>query len=447
MRTRSCLVALVLLSAAPVEAQEPSTALPTLAPMLERVLPGVVSISVKGHLAQTENPLLEDPFFRRFFGMPEDVQPQDREFQAAGSGVIVDAAKGYILTNNHVVENADEIGIVIGDNRKVAAEKVGTDPDTDLAVLRVQASDLKALPLGDSDGLKVGDYVVAVGNPFGLSQTATLGIVSALGRSGLGIEGYEDFIQTDASINPGNSGGALVDLKGELVGINSAIIGPSGGNVGIGFAIPINMARVVMQELIEQGGIKRGRLGVSVQDVTPDLARALKLDRPEGALVNQVTAGSPAQAAGIQIGDVILSVDGKAVAGAEDLRLKMGLTRVGATVHLTLTRKGQPVELTAMLTEAPTKQLAVPAAVTLLAGVVLQAVDTGENPAGGVSIASVDPESQAGRAGLQPGDVIVSVDQQTVATPDDVVAAAKAGKSPLLLQVMRDGAMLFVVIA
>lgn len=438
---------LLVLFAGPVAAQERTPEQPTLAPMLERVLPGVVSIAVKGHAAQVDDPLLEDPFFRRFFGMPQDVQPEEREFQAASSGVIVDAGKGYILTNNHVVENADEITVVFSDGRQFAAEMVGMDPDTDLAVLRAAADDLTALPLGNSDALKVGDYVVAVGNPFGLSQTATLGIVSALGRTGLGIEGYEDFIQTDASINPGNSGGALVNLQGELVGINSAIIGPAGWNVGIGFAIPINMAQVVMQELIDRGEIRRGRLGVSIQDVTSDLARALRLERPQGALVTQVTAGSPAEAAGIRAGDVIVAVNGAAIEKAGELRLKMALTRVGAEVRLNLVRKGKLLEVTAVLNERTEAQLSVPSDVPLLTDVVLQPVDPDGPTEAGASVASVDPDSPAGKAGLRAGDVIVGVDQEPVATPDEVVAAARLGRDHLLLQVMRDGGMLFIVIS
>ena len=236
--------------------------IPTLAPLLERVTPGVVNIAVRGHVAIQTIPLLEDPFFRRFFDLPE--QPKEREFRAAGSGVIVDTQNGYIVTNNHVVENAEEITVTLRDGRRLKAKPVGTDPEADVAVIKVVPETLTALPLGDFEALKVGDFVIAVGNPFGLGQTVTSAVVSALGRSGLGIEGYEDFIQTDASINPGNSGGALVNLRGELIGINTAILGPSGGNVGIGFAIPINMARAIMDQLIRHGEVRRGQLGVQI---------------------------------------------------------------------------------------------------------------------------------------------------------------------------------------
>ena len=333
-------------------AQEPTPGIPTLAPIVERVLPGVVSVAVRGRLVEPANPLLSDPFFRRFFGLPEEPQPQEREFRAAGSGVVVDAATGHILTNNHVVENADEITIVLADGRRLDARKVGTDPPTDLAVVRVDAAGLTALDIGDSDRLRVGDYVIAIGNPFGLSQTVTMGIVSALGRTGLGI-GYEDFIQTDASINPGNSGGALVNLRGELVGINSAIIGPAGGNVGIGFAIPINMASAVMEELIAHGSISRGQLGVTIQDLTPELAKTLNLDLRQGAVVNAVAPGSAAEKAGIAVDDVITAVDGAAISGAAELRNRIGLKRVGSEVRIALVRRGAVREVTARLTAIP----------------------------------------------------------------------------------------------
>src|SRR5690625_3026197 len=248
---------------------------PSLAPMLEQVLPAVVSIAVKGMVPAEQNPLLQEPFFRRFFGAPDSL-PQERAFEAIGSGVIVDAAEDIVVTNAHIVEQADELTVTLGSEQQLSAQKLGADPETDIAVLQVETdgAELKALPFGDSNALRVGDFVVAVGNPFGLEQTATSGIVSALGRTGLGIEGYEDFIQTDASINPGNSGGALVNLSGELVGINTAILAPTGGNIGIGFAIPVSMVEGVVQQLIEYGEVQRGMLGVSVQELTPALADA-----------------------------------------------------------------------------------------------------------------------------------------------------------------------------
>ncbi|HEX5515129.1 MAG TPA: trypsin-like peptidase domain-containing protein, partial [Gammaproteobacteria bacterium] len=288
---------------------------PSLAPMLENVLPAVVSISVKGKVPVEQNPLLQDPFFRRFFGTPDQL-PEERAFEAIGSGVIVDAEKGIVVTNAHIVEQADELTVTLGGGQQLPAKKLGADPETDIAVIKVEKSPgvkLKALPWADSTGLRVGDFVVAVGNPFGLEQTATSGIVSALGRTGLGIEGYEDFIQTDASINPGNSGGALVNLRGELVGINTAILAPSGGNIGIGFAIPASMVRGVTQQLVEHGEVRRGQLGVVVQDLTPALAQALGTDVKEGAVVTQVLADSPAAQAGLKVGDVIISVDGQKV--------------------------------------------------------------------------------------------------------------------------------------
>lgn len=329
-------------------AQE-AAAPPTLAPMLRAVTPGVVNIAVRGH-AEADNPLLRDPFFRRFFDVP-DRMPQ-RETRAAGSGVIVDARQGYVLTNNHMVENADSIEVTTKDKRQFRATLVGRDPQTDIAVLKIEPNSLTAVPFGDSDGLEVGDYVVAIGNPFGLGQTATLGIVSALGRSGLG-EGYEDFIQTDASINPGNSGGALVDLRGRLVGINSAMLAPSGGNIGIGFALPINMAREVLDQIVQYGEIRRGRIGVAVQDLTPDVARAMGVALAEGAVVAQVERGSPTERAGIRRGEVIVAIDGFPVHSATQVRNRVGLKRVGESVDLTLDHNGDRRTVPVRIEKAP----------------------------------------------------------------------------------------------
>jgi len=314
-------------------------AVPSLAPMLSRITPGVVNIAVRGRVKE-ENPLLQDPFFRRFFNVPQNQQGQERETQATGSGVIIDAAQGYVLTNGHVAANATRIEVITKDNRRLAAKLIGTDGDTDVAVLQIPAGNLTAVPLGDSDRLQVGDFVLAIGNPFGLGQTVTSGIVSALGRSGLGVEGYEDFIQTDASINPGNSGGPLVNLRGECVGINTAILTPGGGNVGIGFAVPINMARKVMEQILRFGEVKRGRIGVAIQDLTPDLAQAMNTTHTTGAVIARVDPGSSAERAGLHSGDLVVAVNGVAVRGGTQLRNMIGLARIGEDVELTVDRKG-----------------------------------------------------------------------------------------------------------
>jgi Do/DeqQ family serine protease len=313
-------------------------AVPSLAPMLARITPGVVNIAVKGKVRE-ENPLLQDPFFRRFFNMPQQRQPEERETQATGSGVIVDAAQGYVLSNAHVVENATSIEVTTKDNRRFPARLIGRDAETDVAVLQIAAQNLTAVPMGDSDHLQVGDFVLAIGNPFGLGQTVTSGIVSALGRSGLGIEGYEDFIQTDASINPGNSGGPLVSFYGQVVGINTAILAPGGGNIGIGFAVPINMARRIMEELLRSGEVKRGRIGVEIQDLTPDIAQAMNTSHTTGAIIRRVEPSSPADRAGLRSGDLVVAVNGTAVRSGTQLRNMIGLSRIGEEVTLTVVRR------------------------------------------------------------------------------------------------------------
>jgi serine protease Do len=315
----------------------------TLAPLLREVVPGVVNIAVKGQVKE-DNPLYKDFFFRQFLKVPKQIE---KDFEAAGSGVIIDADHGYVLTNNHVIENASDIKVTTKDGRTLDATLVGRDAPTDVAVVKIQsATSLRALPLGDSDKLEVGDFVVAIGNPFALGQTVTSGIVSALGRSGLGFEGYEDFIQTDAPINPGNSGGALVSLCGELVGINTAILAPSGGNVGIGFAIPINMAREVMNEILQHGEVRRGLIGVNLQDLTPELASQLHVSASQGAVVTEVLTNSPAERAGIRKGDVIVAIDGTPVQNATQLRNKIGLMPIGHRVELGIERSGVTLEVT-----------------------------------------------------------------------------------------------------
>jgi serine protease Do len=307
--------------------------IPTLAPLVREVTPAVVNISVQGTVRE-DNPLYRDPVFREFFDVPKQLE---RQFQATGSGVIVDDQRGYVLTANHVVAQISTAQITTKDGHRFSARLVGRDPATDIAVLQIQAaSNLKAIALGDSDKLEVGDFVIAVGNPFGLGQTVTSGLVSALGRTGLGKQGYEDFIQTDAPINPGNSGGGLINLKGELVGINTAIISPGGGNVGIGFAVPINMARRVMEQIVQTGRVQRGRIGISIQDLNPSNHSG----RNQGALIAEVSPGSPAAIVGMRKGDIVITVDGATIRSAAQLRNKIGLSRIGDRVHMTVERNG-----------------------------------------------------------------------------------------------------------
>ncbi|MGK9167739.1 Do family serine endopeptidase [Inquilinus limosus] len=344
-RLRAAVGALILVlsgAAAPAAGTLPPFAGPqfnSVAPILQQVTPAVVNIAVRGHVRE-RNPLFQDPFFRRFFDMPEVVE---REVQAAGSGVIVDARNGYILTNNHVVDDADTIQVTTKDNQRFTARLVGRDPATDIAVLRIPGNpSLTQMAFGDSDRLQVGDFVLAIGNPFGLGQTVTSGIISALGRSGISRNGgYENFIQTDASINPGNSGGALIDLNGRLIGINTAILSSTGSNVGIGFAVPINMARSVMDQIVRNGSVQRGRIGVTIRDLTPELSETLHLDQSQGAVVVSVDQRSPAARAGIRANDLVVAVDGVPVRNSTELRNKIGLTPVGNRVELTIERDGR----------------------------------------------------------------------------------------------------------
>jgi serine protease Do len=322
--------------------------LPTLAPLVREVTPSVVNIAVRGRVKEN-NPRHRDPLFREFLEVPKELE---REVQAVGSGVIVDAQHGYVLTANHVVAQAATVQVMTKDGHRLDAKLVGRDPGTDVAVLRVQgAQSLKTIPMGDSDRLDVGDFVIAVGNPFGLGQTVTSGIVSALGRTGIGEQGYEDFIQTDAAINPGNSGGALVNLRGELIGINTAIFSTGGGNVGIGFAVPINMARRVMDQIVEHGHVRRGRIGVSIKDMTAP-ALATSTEGIVGALIADVRRGSPAEQVGIQKGDVIIAADGRTIRSAAQLRNKISLTQIGERLQLTLARKGAISKVSVEVTPA-----------------------------------------------------------------------------------------------
>src|SRR6201987_1166655 len=369
MRRALALCVIATLVAAPLPAAMPpvvgETPLPSLAPMIKKVSPAVVNTPPRGPIRERgpQNPLLDDPFFRRFFDVPPDTGPRARPFQSAGSGVIFDARSGYIVTNAHVVENPSEITVTLQDGRDLKAEIIGSDTPSDVAVVRVKPDGLTQIPLGDSARMEVGDFVVAIRNPFGLQHTVTSGIISGLSRSGINPDGYEDFIQTDASINPGNSGGALVNLRGELIGINTAILSRSGGNIGIGFAIPVNMARSVMEQLIHFGSVKRGQLGVSMYTVTPDIAHSLGLPSVVGALVSQVVEGSPADRAGIRTGVVITAVNGQPVKCNSELRNTMGLLRVGDKVDIGLRRDGKPLRVTAVIADTTAELTGGPASI------------------------------------------------------------------------------------
>jgi Do/DeqQ family serine protease len=416
--------------------------LPTLAPMLSQVTPGVVNISVLSRDPAENNPLLRDPFFRRFFDIPDkQAKPQ----QSAGSGVIVDAAHGLVLTNFHVIKEAQQVVVTLKDRRILKAQVVGADPATDIALLRIPAENLTAVRLGDSDAMNVGDYVVAIGNPFGLGQTVTSGIVSAVGRTGLGIEGYEDFIQTDASINPGNSGGALVNLRGELIGINTAILGPSGGNIGIGFAVPTNMARMVMDQLTRFGEVRRGKLGVSTQDLTHELAREFKINVTEGAVVVQVEKDSPAERSGLRAKDVVTHVNGRAVRSSGDLRNRVGLVPVGEEVALQLLREGKPQHVKMQVAEL-FKATSIPGeSVPQLGGARVANIERGMPMFGeiaGAIVTAVEPNSRAAANGLRAGDIIYGVGRRRVRSVAELLAALRAGEVPLRITLLRGEAQM-----
>jgi len=436
--------------AQPVASFERGAPRPTLVPLVQRVAPAVVNIAVIG-TTRIESPLLQDPLFRRFFGLPPDGSEEIVPRQAAGSGVIVDARNGYVLTNHHVIEDADEIIVNLADRRQFSAELVGSDPETDIALLKVDATELTALEIGDSAALGVGDYVVAIGNPFGLGQTVTSGIVSALGRAGLGIEGYESFIQTDAAINPGNSGGALVDLDGELVGIATAIASPSGGNVGIGFAVPSNMAKAVMEQLLEYGEVRRGRLGIMIQDLTPALAEALEIGVDRGALVTGVEPESAAARAGVKAGDIVVALNGSPIESSTELRNRIGLTRAGETVKLSVWRDGRTLDVDVLVAaaEAERPETRAPETGDKLDGAEFRNLDRDDpryRALQGVLVAAVRPASAAWRAGLQAGDIVISVNRRTVTTVQQLTATLRDTRVPFALEVERGGGRIFLVV-
>lgn len=438
-------------------AAEPVPQLPTLAPILKKTMPAIVNIAVQGYVSQPSPGMSPEE-------APQDKAPSNnpalpdkpRKFQSIGSGVIVDPRQGIIITNDHVVRNAQIITITLNDGRRLKAKVVGNDSETDVAVLKIDdAKNLKSLPIGDSDKLEVGDYVVAIGNPFGLnsfgnSQSATFGIVSAIKRSDLNIEGVENFIQTDAAINPGNSGGALINSKGELIGINTAIISLYGGNVGIGFAIPINMAKDVAQQIIKYGSVHRGLMGIFVQPLTPELAQALGYSSDQqGALVAQVNQGSPAESAGLKAGDIITTINGTTITQASQIKTVISLLRVGTEATLTVLRNNKELKLHAMVTDIKQNEQQLQANNPFLYGLALSDFEQDSPPHGhivGVQIMGASEASAGWRAGLRPGDVIITANKQPIANIASLQKAAKESRSQLLVQVLRGAGALYVLI-
>ncbi len=429
-RTRQLFLSLALIvtGAASANAALPQAIsgqpLPSLAPLVKEVSPAVVNIQVKATVrSRGRSPFQNDPNFRRFFGVPD--QPTEREVQGQGSGVIVDAKNGYIITNNHVVEDATEIQVTLQDERVLIAEVVGTDPGTDIAVLKVTGKDLVEAPFGNSDQAEVGDFVVAIGNPFGLSHTVTSGIVSALGRTGIGgIEAYEDFIQTDASINPGNSGGALINLRGELIGINSAILSRTGGNMGIGFAIPSNITQSIMRQILEFGEVRRGLLGVEIDNLSREDAEIFGLENSTGAIITKVSEGSAAEKAGIEVQDVVTSVNGKKIDSGQELRNAIGLLAAGDKVKISIVRDRKPKTITAVLgSRASVAETDGGQIHPGLAGARFASNETQRGGAG-VEFESVDDGSPAAGYGFLAGDIIMFANQRPVSSIADLTEVA-----------------------
>ena len=449
-------------------ASSSSQQLPSLAPMLEKVMPSVVSLSVEGSTT-VKTPRMPQQF-QQFFGdnspFCQDGSPfqsspmcqngggdggadgganaQKQQFRALGSGVVINADKGYVVTNNHVVDNATKIQVQLSDGRRYDAKVIGKDPQSDIALIQLQdAKNLTAIKIADSDNLRVGDYTVAIGNPYGLGETVTSGIVSALGRSGLNVENYENFIQTDAAINRGNSGGALVNLNGELIGINTAILAPDGGNIGIGFAIPSSMVKNLTAQMVEYGQVKRGELGIMGTELNSELAKAMKVDAQRGAFVSQVLPNSAAAKAGVKAGDVVVSMNGKALTSFAALRAEVGSLPVGTKLQLGLLREGKPVNVTVELQQSSQDKVQSATIYTGIEGADLSNIDT--NGQKGVRVDSVKPGSAAARIGLKKGDVILGVNQQAVANLGELRKVLDTKPSVLALNVQRGDSSLYLL--
>ncbi len=431
-------------------------AAPTLAPVLQKVVPAIVNVAVQG-IIPNDIPLPEEATPQGRNGpqpsMPDNDQP--RKFQSIGSGVIVDPEHGVILTNDHVIRNASLVTITLNDGRRLKARVIGSDSATDVAVLKIEAKNLKSLPIGDSDKAEVGDFVMAIGNPFGLnsfgnSQSATFGIISAKQRSDLNIEGIENFIQTDAAINPGSSGGALINIKGELIGINTAIISLHGGNVGVGFAIPINMAKDVAQQIIKYGSIHRGLMGVFVQHLTPELSQAMGYPEDlQGALIAQVNTDSPAEKAGLKPGDIITNINDTKITQANQVKTTISLLRAGSNAKISVKRKGKDLTLTATVTDIKKQEQQMQASNPFLYGLSLRDFEQDSPLHGhivGVQIVGASENSAGWRAGLRPGDVIVSANHQPTKERNALQSIAGQQKKQLLVQVLRGAGALYILI-
>ena len=415
--------------------------LPSLAPLVERVSPAVVNIRVSQTV--TTGGHFGDEAFRRFFGLPDMPGGGQREVASAGSGVIVDADNGYILTNHHVVDQADQIQISTIDGEVFDAEIVGSDAATDIAVIKVDASGLTDMPIGDSERVRVGDFVLAIGNPFGLGHTVTSGIVSALGRSGISRDGYEDFIQTDASINPGNSGGALVNLRGELVGINSAIISRTGGNVGIGFAVPTEIASSIMRQILDFGEVRRGLLGVSIADVNAEVAEALSSSVTSGALITRVEPGSAAEDAGLEVDDIIVGVNEKKIAGAAELRNTIGLMRSGDEVEIEYYRDNDKRSTSTALGQ---QRAMASVGAEIHPGLVgAQFAEASVARDDGVEVTAVEPGSPAAQRGLRAGDIITAINRRPVRSLAELNEIASSSRILFLLVQRGDRALMLQI--
>ena len=427
-----------------------SAGVPSLAPMLEDVTPAVVNIYT---ISETEEKTqqIDDPFLRKFFNIPGQQKSKKKNRAGLGSGVIINSKKGYIITNNHVIARAKDIKVKLQDGREFKATLVGSDPASDVAVIKISPDKLHAIKFSDSDKLRVGDFVVAIGNPFGIGQTVTSGIVSALGRSGLGIEAYENFIQTDASINPGNSGGALVNLKGELIGINTAIIGSRGGSgsVGIGLAIPVNMALDITKQLIKYGKVRRGYLGVSAQDLTNDLSKAFGIKTNKGAIITQVLKDSPADLAGISIGDVVIKINNENVQNASAMRNKIGLLKLNSIITMEINRKGKIITTEVQITEPKISKNDSIKINSRLQGIIFSEILENMPEYGkitGIKIIRMRKDSVAFSAGIRPNDIILSINNIPVQKIQDLEIVAGKNDSEIVVHVQRKNRTAFILL-